>query len=230
VNGLITLRNLSKIYPLETGHSAIGVSDVNLSIKAGDFITIRGRSGAGKTTLLHLIAGLTQPSSGQVLWENIDLWSLTDTEISQLRNQRIGFVFQTPSLLPFLTVAENLVLPDIFSNQKSRTVIDSQVQPILMKVGLESKTNLFPRQLSAGEQQRITIARALIRQPDIILADEPTSNLDEETEKEIISLFQTIHKTTAISIILVTHADQDLPFEHLKLRMTAGRLDSEKGT
>jgi ABC-type lipoprotein export system ATPase subunit len=226
---LITLENLCKSYYLDREHSVLGVADVNLCINDGDFIVITGRSGAGKTTLLNLIAGLTRPSSGRVLWEKVDLWTLSDAEISQLRNQRIGFVFQVPSLLPFLSVLENLVLPTMFSGRDSRAPARQRALNLLQSVGLEEKINLVPRQLSAGEQQRITIARALVNHPDVLLADEPTSNLDEQTEDEIMSLFGDIHQTTGISIVMVTHAEQVVPDSCRVLRMTKGRLVSKEG-
>jgi ABC-type lipoprotein export system ATPase subunit len=226
---LITLENLSKSYPLDRERSTVGVADVNLSIHAGDFIVITGRSAAGKTTLLNLIAGLTRPSSGRVWWGKVDLWSLSDAEISQLRNQRIGFVFQFTSLLPFLTVLENMLLPTTFSSRDSRAPAGQRALDQLQSVGLVDKINLFPRQLSAGEQQRVTIARALVNQPDILLADEPTSNLDEQTEKEIITLFRDIHQTTGISIVMVSHANLVVSSNCRLLKMTKGTLVSEEG-
>jgi ABC-type lipoprotein export system ATPase subunit len=226
---LITLENLNKSYFLDRERSAVGVADVNLCIHAGDFIVITGRSGAGKTTLLNLIAGLTRPSSGQILWDEINLWDLSDTEISQLRNQRIGFVFQFPSLLPFLNVLENLLIPSAFSGKDARQPARQRAIQLLQSVGLEEKLNLLPRQLSAGEQQRITIARALVNQPDVLLADEPTSNLDEHTEKEIVALLCEIHQTTKISIIMVTHTNLDAPANCRLLRMARGTFVSEEG-
>jgi ABC-type lipoprotein export system ATPase subunit len=226
---LITLENLSKSYRLDAERSVTGVADVNLTIQAGDFIAITGRSGAGKTTLLNLIAGLTPPSAGRVLWDGVDLWSLSDAEISQLRNQKIGFAFQIASLLPFLSVFENLILPTTFSSSAARAAAPQRARELLQSLGLEEKAELMPRQLSAGEQQRITIARALVNRPALLLADEPTSNLDEQTEKEIMRLLAEIHQTTSTAIVMVSHAAQEIPAACQIFRMNQGRLVSAEG-
>jgi ABC-type lipoprotein export system ATPase subunit len=225
---LIKLENLRKIYPLDRERTTIGVTDINLCIHAGDYIVITGRSGAGKTTLLNLIAGLTRPTSGQVLWDGIDLWSLPDVEISRLRNRRIGFIFQFESLLPFLTVLENLLLPTMFSNPKSNSAARQRALNLLETVRLEQKINLFPRQLSAGELQRVIFARSLINQPEILIADEPTSNLDEETEKEIMPLFQEIQATEGVTVLLVTHTTPETTASCRFFQMAAGRLISQE--
>jgi ABC-type lipoprotein export system ATPase subunit len=225
---MITLENLYKTYPTDREHSVHAVAGVNLSIPAGDFIVITGHSGSGKTTLLNLISGLTPPTSGRVLWDSLDIWDLPDAGRSRLRSQHIGFVFQFPSLLSFLTVLENLLLPLTFAGKESGEAAQDQASQLLQSVGLEEKINLFPRQLSIGEQQRVTIARALINQPDSLLADEPTSNLDEQTEKEILALLGEIHLSRKITILMVTHSALVLPIHYRILRMAAGVLVSEK--
>jgi ABC-type lipoprotein export system ATPase subunit len=221
---MITLENVTKIYKLNKDHTVTAVDEVSLEIEAGEFAMITGRSGSGKTTLLNLAAGLTPPTSGRVLFEGDDLWRLSDKQRSLLRNQKIGFVFQFPSLLPSLTALENVSLPTIFSTNGARAGTDARAADLLSTVGLADKLRAYPRQLSAGQQQRVVIARALFNRPDVILADEPTSDLDEQTELEIMDLFQEIHAQTGFTIVMVTHTTQLVRFGTRAIRMSAGRV------
>jgi len=205
---MIKLTQISKIYNQKNQKTVNAVKEVSLDLAAREFVVITGRSGSGKTTLLNLIAGLAQPTSGQVLIDEVDLWSLTDAQRSALRNHKMGFVFQFPSLLQSLTSLENVVLPTIFDHQKSTQADYERAKHLLEIVGLSEKSSAYPRQLSAGQQQRVVIARALINDPKLLLADEPTSNLDEQTEKEIMGLFHEIHRNNGITILLVTHTGQ----------------------
>jgi putative ABC transport system ATP-binding protein/lipoprotein-releasing system ATP-binding protein len=182
---MITLNEVSKDYPIGKGNTVNAVRGVSLEVNNGEFVIIVGRSGSGKTTLLNLSAGLTRPTSGNVTIDGIDLWNLADKQQSYLRSQKFGFIFQFPSLLPTLTVQENVVLPTIFVSKQKGNQNGCQALELLEKVGLSDKLVAYPRQLSAGQQQRVVIARALINQPEVLLADEPTSNLDERTELEI---------------------------------------------
>jgi putative ABC transport system ATP-binding protein/lipoprotein-releasing system ATP-binding protein len=195
---------------------------VSLEVGRGEFVIITGRSGSGKTTLLNLAAGLARPTSGQVLLEGIDLWSLSDRQQSLLRNRKLGFVFQFPSLLPSLTAVENVGLPTIFGTNHRGPSVNGRAAELLDMVGLSDKLAAYPRQLSAGQQQRVVIARALISQPEVLLADEPTSNLDEQTEKEIMSLFKEIHATTGVTILLVTHTSQLVSYGTRAIQMANG--------
>jgi ABC-type lipoprotein export system ATPase subunit len=169
---------------------------------------IVGRSGSGKTTLLNLAAGLTRPTSGKILLDGMDMWNLTDLQQSHLRSQKIGFVFQFPSLLPSLTVQDNVILPTVFDSKRKSVKVHERAIQLLHKVGLEDKLESHPRQLSAGQQQRVVIARALMNQPQLLLADEPTSNLDEKTELEIMELFRELHTSMGLTIVMVTHTRQ----------------------
>jgi putative ABC transport system ATP-binding protein/lipoprotein-releasing system ATP-binding protein len=224
VTNMITLDNASKIYTLSEEQTVIALQEVNLEIAAGEFVIITGRSGSGKTTLLNLAAGLTPPTSGRVLFEGQDLWSMSDRQRSLLRNQKIGFVFQFPSLLPALTALENVTLPTIFSTNGARADSHERAIQLMDTVGLRDKLRAYPRQLSAGQQQRVVIARALFNQPQILLADEPTSDLDEHTEREIMDLFQEIHTQTGITIVMVTHTSQLVSYGTRAIRMAGGRV------
>jgi putative ABC transport system ATP-binding protein/lipoprotein-releasing system ATP-binding protein len=221
---MILLKDITKQFDLGKGSTVTAVDGINLEIQRGEFVMIAGRSGSGKTTLLNLAAGLTRPTSGQVFLDGVDLWKLNDQEQSFLRNRKIGFVFQFPSLLPTLTVSENVLVPTMFS--KDRTEVESQgrAESLLESVGLTDKLNVFPRQLSAGQQQRVVIARALMNQPEIILADEPTSNLDERTELEIMDLFHDLHARLGLTIMVVTHTTQLVTHEMRKVEMAGGKL------
>lgn len=221
---MITLDQVTKIYPLGKGSSVTAVNGVSLEIDQGEFVLIVGRSGSGKTTLLNLAAGLTQPTSGNVLIDGTNLWDLTDPQQSFLRSQRIGFVFQFPSLLPTLTVLENVILPTVFGAQQEAAQAYDRATQLLRRVGLSEKLAAYPRQLSAGQQQRVVIARALMNQPLMLLADEPTSNLDEKTEIEIMDLFHDLHTSLGITIVMVTHMRQLVSYGTRAVEMANGQI------
>ncbi len=227
---MISLEKVSKTYILSKENQVRAVQEVSLEISRGEFVVITGRSGSGKTTLLNLMAGLTQPTAGRVVWEGLDLWSVSDRERSRLRNQRLGFVFQFPSLLPALTVVENVTLPTIFSVNGVTPGTHARAEELLATVGLSDKLNVYPRQLSAGQQQRVVVARALFNQPQVLLADEPTSDLDEQTEDEIMQLFHRIHGETGVTIVLVTHTTQLVHYGSRAIRMAAGRVEDPEST
>jgi putative ABC transport system ATP-binding protein/lipoprotein-releasing system ATP-binding protein len=221
---MIILNNVEKTYDLGKGNYLTAVKGISLEIQRGEFAMIVGRSGSGKTTLLNLAGGLTRPTAGQVYLDNVDLWKLDDREQSLLRNQKIGFVFQFPSLLPSLTVLENVLVPTLFTRERASNGVHGRAMEMLENVGLVEKVGAYPRQLSAGQQQRVVIARALMNQPEVILADEPTSNLDEKTEMEIMSLFRDLHARLGLTILLVTHTTQLLSAGMHKIEMASGQI------
>jgi ABC-type lipoprotein export system ATPase subunit len=221
---MIELKDVTKTYQLGKGHLVTAVDGASLEIRQGEFVLIVGRSGSGKTTLLNLAAGLTRPTSGKVLMESTDLWGLTDAQQSFLRGQRIGFVFQFPSLLPALTVHENVILPTAFGSKLGPAAAHERARQLLEKVGLGDKLPAYPRQLSAGQQQRVVIARALMNEPLMLLADEPTSNLDEKTEVEIMDLFRELHLSMGITIVMVTHTRQLASYGTRAVEMAEGRI------
>jgi ABC-type lipoprotein export system ATPase subunit len=225
-NPLIELQDVSKLYQLDKKRSVTAVDGVNLCVNEGEFFVITGRSGCGKTTLLNLISGLTNPTAGRVLLDQIEVWKLPDLEQSLMRNKKIGFVFQFPSLMPSLTALENVILPTIVSRNNHRAPVRERAENLLAEVGLADKLDSYPRQLSAGQQQRVVIARSLVNHPELLLADEPTSNLDEQTEQEIMTLFRQIHQQRGITILLVTHTIELVPYGTHSLRMAAGKIVS----
>jgi ABC-type lipoprotein export system ATPase subunit len=195
-----------------------------MSIDRGEFVVITGRSGSGKTTLLNLVAGLATPTSGRILLDGAEVWQLPDREQSRLRNRRLGFVFQFPSLMPSLTSLENVMLPTMFGDPAAREGARDRAVQLLTDVGLSDKLNAYPRQLSGGQQQRVVIARSLMNQSDLLLADEPTSDLDELTEQEIMGIFRDIHQRTGITVLLVTHASELEVFGTRGVRMAGGQI------
>ena len=226
---MISLHNATKVYTLSKENRVLAVDRASLEVERGEFVVITGRSGSGKTTLLNLVAGLTPPTSGRVLFEGVDLWALKDRQRALLRNQKTGFVFQFPSLLPSLTTLENVVLPTIFGLNGAQAGAYDRASELLQTVGLGDKLKAYPRQLSAGQQQRVVVARALLNQPQLLLADEPTSDLDEQTEGEIMDLFAEIHAQTGVTILMVTHTTQLNRYGTRAIRMTQGRIVEQNG-
>ncbi|ADO45412.1 ABC transporter related protein [Hydrogenobacter thermophilus TK-6] len=219
----IEVKDLTKIYKL--GNRNIeALRGVNLCIKKGEFVKILGYSGSGKSTLISIIGGLLAPTSGKVFIEGIDIWSLSDKELSKLRNEKIGFIFQNMSLLPSLKVIDNVISPAIFASKNSKIDIYERAKEILSLVGLESRIHSYPSELSGGEQRRVSIARALINDPDIILADEPTGELDIKTERDIIELFKYLNRDLDKTIIVVTHSLRWLSVEGITLIMKDGLI------
>ncbi len=221
---MIVLDSVTKVYDLGKGSTVHAVRGVSLEIHAGEFTAIVGRSGSGKTTVLNLAAALTRPTSGRVTLDGVDLWRLNDTEQSRTRNSKIGFVFQFPSLLPTLTVLENVMLPTTFGAKRDTAAVRDRAKGLLERVGLTDKLNVYPRQLSAGQQQRVVIARSLINEPEVLLADEPTSNLDERTEAEIVDLFRDLHRSLGLTIVLVTHTRQIVSNGMRTIEMAEGKI------
>jgi len=203
---MLETKNVHKFY--DTGAEKLHVlKGISLKIMKSQFSAIIGPSGAGKSTLLHILAGLDSPSQGQVFLEETDLSSLRENELCDIRNKKIGFVFQFYHLLPEFTVLENVQMPFLISSQMSASSrqLKDNAKKILAKVGLTGRLGHFPSQLSGGEKQRVAIARALINAPEILFCDEPTGNLDSETGSEIMELIHKIRKDSAMTVVLVTH-------------------------
>jgi putative ABC transport system ATP-binding protein len=221
---MIELRNVTKIYDGRDAVRVSAVRDVSLKVDRGEFIVISGRSGSGKSTLLNMMAGLAKPTFGQILMDGVEVWKRSDGEQARLRSQKIGFIFQFPSLLPSLTVLENVSLPAGFAGASGKAERCNRASELLETVGLTGKVSAYPRQLSAGQQQRVVIARALVNQPELLLADEATSNLDEQTEREIMALLVQIRAQTGVTILLVSHASELVKYCTRSLTMVAGAL------
>jgi ABC-type lipoprotein export system ATPase subunit len=201
----IMIDSVSKDYPVGS-ETIAAVRAVSLVIERGAFVSIVGHSGSGKTTLLSLIGGMVSPTAGRVLFNGEDIYTWTSDRLSEYRCERVGFMFQSASLLPILTAKENLLLPVAFRSQ--RTAGDGHEQraaELLRAVGLSDKINAHPSQLSGGQQRRVAIARAFMNNPELILADEPTGDLDEETENEMMQFFLRMNKEHGTTFIMVTH-------------------------
>ena len=204
---LIKLKNVWKTYYL--GENVLDVlKNVNVEIKQGEFVVIIGPSGSGKSTLMNQIGVLDTPSKGQIFLETIDISTLSESKLAQLRGKKIGFIFQQFNLIPSLTALDNVILPTIFQNVPEE-VRQERSMALLKKVGLEDRMEHRPNELSGGQQQRVAFARALINDPDIILADEPTGNLDSSSGRQIMTMLEDLHQKEKKTIILVTH-DVDL--------------------
>ncbi|MBF0119299.1 MAG: ABC transporter ATP-binding protein [Desulfobacterales bacterium] len=199
---MIELRNVSKIY-LHGSSEVSALKDVSISIKKGEFLTIMGPSGSGKSTLLNLVGGLDQPSIGEIFIDDKPIHNISDDELTLIRRRSVGFIFQFFNLLPILTAVENVSLP-LMLEGISFTKIKPKAKELLGKVGLEKRSEHRPEQLSGGEMQRVAIARALITNPAVLLADEPTGNLDSKTSEEILSLLKYLNGQGQ-TIVMVTH-------------------------
>ena len=224
----IKLQNITKTY--QVGEDAlVAVQDVSLDIQSGDFISIVGHSGSGKTTLLSMIGGITTPTSGRISFEDTDLSAMGSDGLSEYRCRKIGFMFQFASLLPMLTVKENLLLPTMFVPEPERTYaskLDDKAAELLRSVGLLDKINAFPCQLSGGQQRRVAIARSFMNNPALILADEPTGDLDEKTEQEMINFFKAMNRTEGITFVMVTHNSELARQTQRRLKMHQGSLQT----
>jgi ABC-type lipoprotein export system ATPase subunit len=221
---MISLRDVTKTYPAARQSPAVtAIQDVDLDVEKGEFLVMTGRSGSGKTTVLNVAAGLVRPTSGTVVLDGRDLSTLSDAQQSRFRNDKIGFIFQFPSLLPSLTVLENVALP-LSLNRDNGPVESGRALELLEMVGLDDKLDSYPRQLSAGQQQRVVIARSLVHRPEVLFADEPSSDLDEQTEREIMTLLRDVHDDTGVTIVMVTHALQLVSYCTRSIEMAAGRI------
>lgn len=198
---LIEVKNLNKIYG--SGEAEVkALKNINLNIEQGEFVAIVGQSGSGKSTLLHLIGGVDIPSSGEVIIDGKNIYKLKEKELSILRRRKLGFIFQFFNLIPVLTAQENIEMPVLLDNEK----IDKKYMNELLRIlGLEERKNHYPSQLSGGQQQRVSIGRALANKPSIILADEPTGNLDSKNSKEVLELLKYCAKKYNQTLILITH-------------------------
>lgn len=201
MKAILETKDLIKYYSAGE-HTVKAIDHTNMSIQHGEFTAIVGRSGSGKSTLLHMIGGLDRPDSGQVLIEGRDIFTLKDTELAVFRRRKIGFIFQDFNLLPALNVWENIVLPIGLDGRK---VNKPFVMEIVKSIGLEDKLKSLPSTLSGGQQQRVAIARALASKPAIILADEPTGNLDSKTEMEVISIIKSCVSKYGQTLVMITH-------------------------
>ncbi len=218
---MIEAGNLQKSYLID-GQAFKAVDGVSLKVGKAEMVSIVGHSGSGKTTLLSLLGGLTRPDSGSIVIDGIDILAMTDNALSEFRNRKISFIYQFSSLIPTLTVTQNVILPTVFSSERKDYI--KYAKELLEIVGLQNKANAYPSQLSGGQQRRVAIARAFVNNPELVLADEPTGDLDEETEAEMIRFFNTINREKRVTFIVVTHNSELAAKIGRRLRMQNGTL------
>jgi lipoprotein-releasing system ATP-binding protein len=222
MSSLLRAENLGKEYPLPKGVLQV-FRGVNFEIEAGDVVAIMGISGVGKTTLLNLLGALDRPSEGTVYLEGEDLFARDEAELARVRNRKIGFVFQFFHLLPEFTALENVSLPLMIGGLERKKALEKGAS-ILAEVGLGDKADCLPAQLSGGEQQRIAVARALVNEPKLLLADEPTGNLDWKTGEHMLNLLMDLHRRRGLSSVLVTHNDKVAQYCRKRYVMERGEL------
>lgn len=201
---ILEVKNLSKIYGKDNT-MVKAVDDVSFSVEQGEFVAIIGPSGSGKSTLLHILGGVDSPTSGNVIVDNTDITTLNETTLAIFRRRQIGLVYQFYNLIPILTVKENLTLPLLLDGRKPN---QKQIDTLVERLGLENRLNHLPNQLSGGQQQRVSIGRALVNNPALMLADEPTGNLDSENSREIVELLRYFNKEYNQTVIIITHDER----------------------
>lgn len=217
---ILETKDLRKVYG--SGDTEVRALDgVDLTVEKGEFVAVVGTSGSGKSTLLHMLGGLDRPTSGAVLVDGKDIFSLKDEELTIFRRRKIGFVFQSYNLVPVLSVYENIVLPIQLDGGK---VDQSYVNQVIEALGLEQKLQNLPSQLSGGQQQRVAIARALATKPAIILADEPTGNLDSKTSQDVLSLMKVTGQKFAQTMVMITHNEEIAQLADRIVRIEDGRI------
>lgn len=218
----LALRGVHKRYDSRTAGGAV-LTGVDLDVAAGDYLVIIGRSGSGKSTLLNLLGGLDRPTQGQVLLDGHDLARISERELSELRRVRIGFVFQAFNLIPTLSIAENLLVP-LQLNGKPRRVAAARVASLLERAGMAGLDRRFPEELSGGEQQRVAVLRAIVHEPDVVIADEPTGNLDLKTAQQTLELLESFAGSAGRSLIMATHSREVMGRARRVVEMQSGQL------
>lgn len=221
---MLELINISKSYDSPTDVREDVLTDINLKVEKGKSIAIVGPSGSGKSTLLNLIGALDRPSTGSVIIDGTDLASRTDTELAVIRNKRIGFVFQLHHLLPQCSVLENILLPTLADKSSQPTDCMQRALGLLKQVDLENRMHYRPSQLSGGQRQRVAVVRALINNPELLLADEPTGSLDSDNSQNIANLLVDINQKQNVTLVVVTHSTQIAEHMDEMLMLTNGKL------
>ncbi len=220
---MLTIQNLTKCYPAarSAAENIVALDRVSIRIPKGDFVAVMGRSGSGKSTLLNMIAGLDDPDSGQILLDGMDMTKLSRSKTAALRRQRIGVVYQFYNLIPELTVEENILLPTELDGREADA---AWLKEILSVMGLAGRAGDYPHTLSGGQQQRVAVARALYQRPDILLADEPTGNLDSENSRDVMRLLSLMHAEYGVTLLVVTHSEDIAAYAGRLIRMEHGRV------
>src|SRR5512135_953699 len=219
---LIEIKNLNKTY--ESGEECVmALREVDLNIERGEFVSVMGPSGSGKSTLLTILGGLNHPTTGDVAVDDIPIYRLSLEKLADFRREYLGFIFQSFQLIPYLRVIENVMLPLSITQRTHREQV-KMAEEILEKIGLAGKARRLPDQLSGGEQERVAIARALVNSPPILMADEPTGNLDSKTGNEIMDLFKSLNKEGQ-TIVMVTHNPENTSFSTRTISLKDGKVE-----
>ena len=221
---MLHIQNLNKTYPTPSGE-IVALDNLSLVIPRGDFVAIVGRSGSGKTTLLNMIAGLDRPDSGTINFDGTDITALSQNKAALLRRKQIGVIYQFYNLIPELTVEENITLP---TELDGAPVDRKHLARIVEAVGLTRRENAYPNTLSGGQQQRVAIARALFGRPSLLLADEPTGNLDGENSREILRLLTEANRVHGVTVLVVTHSDEVAAAADRIITLADGRLADDR--
>jgi putative ABC transport system ATP-binding protein len=219
---IVSIHNLSKVYA-QGEIQVTALNDVSLEIQAGEFLTLMGPSGSGKSTLLHIIAGIDRPTRGQCLVQGIDVTKLNESQLADWRNRNVGFVFQTFNLIPVLTAFENVELP-LLLTRLSGGERRRRVETALGIVGLGDRMHHLPKQLSGGQEQRVAIARALVTDPHLVVADEPTGNLDSQSAQDVLKVLQQLSRGAGKTVIMVTHDPKAAAFGSRSIHLEKGEL------
>lgn len=224
VENIVVVRNLSKVY--QQGEIQVtALNNISLDIATGEFLSLMGPSGSGKSTLLHIIGGVDRPTSGECRVQGVDVARLNESQLADWRNHNVGFVFQTFNLIPVLTAFENVELPLLLTRLGSRER-RKQVNTALELVGLADRARHLPKQLSGVQEQRVAIARAIVTDPKLIVADEPTGNLDSHSAQEVLNILQSLTKLLGKTVILVTHDPKAAAFGSRTIHLEKGELSS----
>ncbi len=219
---LIETKNLTKVYG--KGDLAVTALDnINLEVKRGEFVEVMGPSGSGKTTLLNMVGALDKPTSGEIIIDGIEISKIKESKLYEVRREKVGFIFQSFYLIPTLNALQNVLIP-VFPLRKNKKDFEKRAHDLLAKVGLKGKEHRRPNELSGGEQQRVAIARALILDPILILADEPTGNLDTKTGMEIIEIMKDLNQTEKKTFLIVTHDPRITKFCQRVIRLEDGKI------
>ncbi len=223
----VTVQKISKIYKTN-GIDFPALNEISFSVESGEFLSLAGPSGSGKTTALNLIGCLDNPSAGSIILENADISTKTGGQLADIRRHKIGFIFQTFNLIPILTALENVEFPLILKGSLSQKERLEQAEAILVDVGLKDFLHRKPSQLSGGQQQRVAIARALVKKPALILADEPTANLDSKTGEEVLNLMVSLNERTGSTFIFSTHDPMVMDYARRIIQLRDGRIESDQ--
>jgi putative ABC transport system ATP-binding protein len=224
---VLALRNVTKVYG--RGEAEVtALHHISLAFGEGEFAAVVGPSGSGKTTLLNIIGCLDSPTGGELVWKGIQMKSMSKAELAAYRRAHVSFVFQSYNLIPVLTVTENVELPLLIEGNRNKAHVRERAEAIIAMVGLSEKANRYPTELSGGQEQRVAIARALVKKPSIVLADEPTANLDTHTAHEIIELMNEINKKTNTTFLFSTHDSRIMELAHRVITLRDGQIESDE--